>query len=399
MTQPTQLTHLEHIEDLIITDGIEGCKTAVDILEKVAFKNKSVSIKTKVDGAPSVIAGIDPLTKRFFIGTKSLFNKTPKINFSLADIDRNHGHATGLSRKLKLGLMYFPLTIKDGIYQGDFMFDFDDLAFNEDRTEVSFKPNTIEYRVSDKKMLEEIENSRIGVIWHTKYTCDCPSNLKESSKYLKVEFGGDVSKIKKDPAVWTASTDFVDNYSASKMNRLQIMMFAEGLKTIKDVTSILLPCTDEIFTRDSKISELAMIFINARIRKGQEFINKEETLYEFLSFISNKYQKRIDKLSTDKSKQKLQDEFDSIKKDILLKENWRQTIMVVFEIHSWLQSLKDTVISHLEKASKNDSLKNYIEGEVTGPEGYVVITKNNQAFKFVNRMKFSKANFNIEKGW
>ena len=51
----------------------------------------------------------------------------PKINYTSQDIDKNHGHAAGLVKKLKLALQYLPAVGIKGILQGDFMFDSDDV--------------------------------------------------------------------------------------------------------------------------------------------------------------------------------------------------------------------------------------------------------------------------------
>ena len=40
--------------------------------------------------APLVFAGRNPENGRFFVGTKSIFNKNPKINYSTSDIKNNH---------------------------------------------------------------------------------------------------------------------------------------------------------------------------------------------------------------------------------------------------------------------------------------------------------------------
>ena len=45
----------------------------------------------KWDGAPAIICGINPENGKFFVGTKSVFNKTPKINYNISDIRKNHG--------------------------------------------------------------------------------------------------------------------------------------------------------------------------------------------------------------------------------------------------------------------------------------------------------------------
>ena len=63
------------------------------------------NVTVKWDGAPAIFAGTNPENGRFFVGTKGIFNKTPKINYTDADIDANHGG--GLVEKLKASLRYF----------------------------------------------------------------------------------------------------------------------------------------------------------------------------------------------------------------------------------------------------------------------------------------------------
>lgn len=81
-----------------------------------------------VHNSPSIVFGHHPKTGKFFVASKSAFNKNPKINYTEKDIDRNHGHAPGLSSKLKSALKHFPkVTPKKGIYQGDLMYTHEDL--------------------------------------------------------------------------------------------------------------------------------------------------------------------------------------------------------------------------------------------------------------------------------
>ena len=84
--------------------------------------NNSFMITTKWDGAPAIFCGTYPGTKRFFVGTKSVFNKNAKINFRDLDVDANHGHAPGLVSKLKDALKYFPALGINGVAQGDLLF-------------------------------------------------------------------------------------------------------------------------------------------------------------------------------------------------------------------------------------------------------------------------------------
>ena len=76
--------HLDHIEDLILLEGNSGAKKAIEVLKEVGAVlspggGASVQITTKWDGAPAVIAGIDPSDGRFFVGTKGVFAQQPKL--------------------------------------------------------------------------------------------------------------------------------------------------------------------------------------------------------------------------------------------------------------------------------------------------------------------------------
>jgi len=74
-------THLEHPEDMILTGD----------LSVLDWFTGGGHVSLKYDGAPAVVWGNHPKTHRFFVGTKSVFNKVKiKINYSHSDIDSNH---------------------------------------------------------------------------------------------------------------------------------------------------------------------------------------------------------------------------------------------------------------------------------------------------------------------
>ena len=74
-------THLQHPEDTILT----GDLSILDWFEAPS------TLSVKMDGAPAIVWGVNPATGKFFVGTKSVFNKVKiKINESHEDIDNNH---------------------------------------------------------------------------------------------------------------------------------------------------------------------------------------------------------------------------------------------------------------------------------------------------------------------
>ena len=137
-----QLKHIEHPEDSILT----GDLSALDW-----FTTKS-KISLKIDGSPSIVWGTNPESGKFFVGTKSVFNKIKKkINESVDDIIRNHPNKE-LQNILTICFHNLPRTGK--IYQGDF------IGFGGDDW---YKPNTIGYLFPHKI------NHNIIVAPHTVY--------------------------------------------------------------------------------------------------------------------------------------------------------------------------------------------------------------------------------------
>lgn len=142
-------THIEHPEDTILTGNL-------DFLH--AVKSYAVAphghVSVKIDGAPAIVWGTHPDTGRFFVGTKSVFNKKLiKINYTHKDIDNNH---TGyVAIVLHACLSNLPKT--EYIYQGDF------LGFGGDNI---FQPNTVTY------VFPENVEQTIIVAPHTQYEID-----------------------------------------------------------------------------------------------------------------------------------------------------------------------------------------------------------------------------------
>ena len=79
-------THLEHLEDEIINNGSQDARTAIEFLKSIKDMLQGAEggsqISVKWDGAPAIFCGTNPENGKFFVATKSLFNATPKINFS-----------------------------------------------------------------------------------------------------------------------------------------------------------------------------------------------------------------------------------------------------------------------------------------------------------------------------
>ena len=83
--------HLEHLEDEIINNGIDGGRAAINFVRSLRDMMKGnskskVNMTVKWDGAPAIWAGKHPEDGRFFVAKKSLFNKEPLFYTSESEI-------------------------------------------------------------------------------------------------------------------------------------------------------------------------------------------------------------------------------------------------------------------------------------------------------------------------
>ena len=234
LTEAKANTHLTHLEELVLTKGEKGYDVArtmiSNLLSKLQGKSKrSVNTSVKWDGAPAIFAGKHPETGKFFVGTKSIFNNEPKINYTDADVEMNHGHAPGLADKLKKALKYLPKLGIKGILQGDFMFDSSMLetVMQDGVKHIAFKPNTIKYAVeADSDLGKEIANSVFGIVFHTGY-----SDLNSPPQY-----GINVKGLNKVPGVWVDDAVFTDatgTVTLTKDEAKQVRDLAKTADSIK----------------------------------------------------------------------------------------------------------------------------------------------------------------------
>ena len=213
-------THLQHPEDSILTGD----------LSVLDFFVTPGTLSLKIDGSPAIVWGTNPATGRFFVGTKSVFNKVKiKINHSHEEIDVNHqGEVANI---LHLCFDYLPRT--ETIYQGDFIGE-------GGRDE--YTPNTITYK------FPEIVTQNIIIAPHTCYFAE--SDLRDAVAMP-------------DRAIWNDS----DTVKFVKPNAY-ILYNQESFADVEDVCKFARQvATTTRFATDKEAAQIKKQ-INARIRAG-----------------------------------------------------------------------------------------------------------------------------------
>jgi hypothetical protein len=71
-----------------------------------------------------------------------------------------------------------------------------------------------------------------------------------------------------------------------------------------------------------------------------------------------------------------------------------------FELHAAIAAAKLVIIRKLEQAARVETFIPTANGfRVTGPEGYVAVSRAGRMVKLVDRLEFSRANFMAPRDW
>ncbi len=393
-------THLEHLEDEIINNGLSGAKTAVRFLNSLkdmlnGVGKGSTNVTVKWDGAPAVFAGINPENGKFFVATKSLFNKAPKINYTNEDIRTNHG-SEGPTDKLKLALKHLPKLGMKGIFQGDIMFTKEDLAEEvvDGVKSVVFTPNTITYAVpADSKLASTIRKASIGVVWHTSYSGKTIADLSAS-------FGVDSSKFTTTKSVWSEDAGVKNVSSVAGLTKADTKSLTAKINMIKGAIKKTGRFFD-VLKREQTILSLGgqlKIFFNSKIRAGTKLSGVDKLVKEFDKYYIDRMTKEIADRKTDKGKAKYKKILKDSSKEL---KNYKNEIYFAFATYLAIKEAKLIVVSQLNKIQGIGTFLKTGDGfKVTAPEGFVAINaKSGKAVKLVDRLEFSHANFTIAKNW
>ena len=388
-------THLEHLEDDIINRGATGGDNAINFLKSVrdmlaGHAGSTANVTVKWDGAPAIICGVNPENGRFFVGTKSVFNVTPKINYTQRDINRNHGGV--VAKKLSVCLANLSRLNIKGILQGDLLFTNDLKSVNIDGEKmISFTPNTITYAVPVASDIgRRIAKAKMGIVFHTQYS-------GKSMKSLSAGFGTVTGSSNRN--VFLASAGYKETsvmFSKGELNKFdaQIRMAEGSLRKAGPILDLMSKSTQDQLSVGFRLKT----FFNYFIKNSNSGMEKVRTMQvQFKDYYENSLQAEIDARKTDKGKAK----YIKAKADGLRFINANQTALYfAIASHITLGNCKTTL---LQKMNQIQSIGHFIRTNkgyrVTAPEGYVAVDKAAGAVKLVDRLEFSRQNFTMPKGW
>ena len=388
--------HLEHLEDEVLNSGIVGTRGAINFLQSLrdmlaGNAKSSVNVTVKWDGAPAIFAGINPENGQFFVGTKGVFNKNAKVNYSHDDIDRNHPNI-GLNQKLKVAFTELSkLGIKE-VIQGDMMFTQSDLKKEtiDGKQYITFQPNTIVYAIPVENA-GKILSSSMGIVFHTTYS---GKTMEDMSASFSVNLRG----LSKNAGVWFSDAEYKDTSGTINFNKDETTditnVLSQAGKTFRKIDSNFLG----MLSQDEKLKELVKTYNNTKVRAGEKITNTKKHTAGLIAYVYDKYKKEVEKVKRPQNKEVKQQNMDRLMK---LFRSQASKLVTIFDMQNLLVDAKDMIISKLEKAKGVASTfvrtdKGY---KVTKVEGFVAIDQVGKAVKLVDRLEFAHQNFNAAKNW
>jgi len=231
--------HIEHPEDTILTGDLS-------VLDAFANGMKN-SYSVKIDGSPAIIWGTNPENGKFFVGTKSVFNKrTPKVNYTVQDIERNHPDFNLQSILIRcLHCLPRREEVPFSVFQGDF------IGFGGYR---DYKPNAISYTFN------EVMHGGVVVAPHTYYTGNTLKDMNAKPLSFALLSGRGADFIQ--PDAWLSELGADKDIS-------QLIGFARQMATLVEFAT---PTEEKLLKKD----------LNAYIRDGDEVVAEEFANYQLV---------------------------------------------------------------------------------------------------------------------
>jgi hypothetical protein len=356
--------------------------------------DSKVYTTTKWDGAPAVICGINPENGKFFVGTKSVFNADPKINYTDEDIDNNHPNP-GLNDKLKIALAYLPKLNIKGILQGDMMFSKGDIKKQtlDGKSYITFQPNTITYAVPNNSVIaRKMLDAQMGIVFHTSY-------VGKSMNALKASFNIDIGRLSATKDVWFRDASFVDASGTATFTEKETREISTILSEAGRVFQTINPKVLNLISTVDKFNLYIKTFNNTKVREGEAITNTQQHTLELIRWIEAKLNKEVLDAKKEETKRKRITEKNEVVR--FFRTNAAQ-LKMIFDLMNHIVAAKIKIIRKLEsiKSTVDTFVKTDSGYKVTGAEGFVAVDRlTGGALKLVDRLEFSQQNFNAAKNW
>jgi len=383
-------THLEHIEDIIITDGFDGGKAVIEyfrglLLTLKGSSSEAVSVSVKWDGAPAVVCGTHPETGKFFVATKSAFAQKAKVNYTKKDIANNHG-TDDLGQKLLKCLVHLRKLNIQGVVQGDLLFTDDDIVRKNlnNVPHITFTPNQITYAVPETSDVgKRIDAAKVGIIFHTSYNGETLADMTASA-------GADVESFAQSSDVFFDNATYRDVSGSAKFTDKETQQFYNSIERLENLLNNVPRDLSSILGQNNDFVGNFQLYINAMVKQGELPSNVNQFLQGFKKFYVDRMQQQIAGLKAQKALALRQEKIKQMPQFLARAKRPLQAMLTFYKA---VQQMKAFVLKKMNQAMAIGSFQQTDSGlEVTDPEGFVAVDKTGNAVKLVDRLGFSRRN-------
>jgi len=354
-----KLRDMNHLEDLVLEEGMNGIIRAIKILRAFAEGKAHAETTIKWDGSPAIVFGRNEAGE-FFLTDKSGWSakgydgkatsaKALGQMFANRKAPMDANRQKFVSNMMDIFDEYQKATPSAfrGVLSGDLMY------YNTPPTEGNdfiFTPNVVTYKVNRKSKLgQRIGQSKTGVVVH-KYIGDTYSSTEEAIKQIQ---GTEVFVIppvyvQQPSKINTAPIDKMEAFANKNAKAVQALFDPAGLKGIANIHALM------------------------------------------YKYINNSVDTGLDKLGSDFGDWLNTEKLTDRKRENILKylNANIKGVQALWVLIKGVMKLKDSIVAEFD-AHPSD-VQQITAGE-PGGEGYVVQTKQGPV-KLVSRHKFTAAN-------
>jgi hypothetical protein len=349
-----EAVHIEHPEDMVFDLGSQGIDRALQVMQAAEKSPQAVTVKW--DGKPAVIFGRKP-SGEFVLTDKAGFNAKGYDGLAtseqqMARILNQRGGDRGelIDKYNKL----FPL-LRAAVPQNFRGYIQGDLMFTQQPKEINgsyvFQPNTVQYSVPANSSLgQQIANSEVALVTHT--MIDQPGGT--ARPMARADLNPVPGLLILDAGIADKPTVTLDPALVKNLRQLRT-------KYGRDIDRLFDP--QELRAR--KISDFPALckqYINHRVRQG----NFDNLIAGFGQWLETKTPTKYQRIFQ------------------WVAEN-KKGMAALFQAFVDLSTLKMSLVRQLD--AQNQTVQASVNNE-PGHEGYVA-----PGAKFVDRMRFSRANF------
>jgi hypothetical protein len=391
-------SRISHLEDLLL-DGPRDADFAIGLLyelgDMLQGETSPMLVSLKWDGSPSVVFGPDPNGKGFFVATKSAFNKTPKVCYSHADIDRLYPDAVRPTLHCvfdRVQELQSPVVL-----QADVLFTQDPQwtvpLSNESVVRKTiggvesfvFQPNTLVYAVPVRSPLgARIEHAALGLAIHTMYTGEGETLASYRSSPVTPEL---LATLTETPDVLCVVTGY---HTFDRAIQFDDESGNDFMLALDKAVSLAISSTTFDAVSAEPVRALLSRFINRVVREGLIY-NSLEYVEAFFVFLADAKMTEQATRKTLAGQTAVARRYDDL---MVALTPLRAGMEQWFRLFLAITSVKHIILDRLERL--DTGVQPYFSTpnglQPTGPEGFVA-TIGGKSIKLVNRREFSYTNF------